>query len=92
MHASQGLHFTDAVPKNVPKPTTSGPLLLLLNLLLQQHPHRFTDKQTPVFAHGSDCLVIGRVEPDADGCLTQGLITVWHGELMGLQVLSRAHL
>ena len=92
MHTSQGMHFSDAVPKNVPKPTTSGPLLLLLNLLLQQHPHRFTDKQTPVFAHGSDCLVIGRVEPDADGRLAQWFITVRYGELMGLQVLGGAHL
>ena len=60
--------------------------------LLQQQPHCLTDKQTSVFTHGSDCLVIGRVEPDADGCLTQGLVTVLNGELMGLQVLSGAHL
>ena len=29
-----------------------------VSALLQQHPHRLTDKQTPVFTHGSDCLVI----------------------------------
>ena len=65
---------------------------MTVGALLQQHPHRLTDKQTPVFTHGSDCLVIGRVEPDADGRLAQWFITVWNGELMELQVLSGAHL
>ena len=63
MHTSQGMHFSDAVPKHVPKPTTSGPLLLLLNLLLQQHPHRFTDKGTTCFAHRLNGVMVAGIQP-----------------------------
>ena len=71
--------------------TTSGRLLLLLGLLLQRSSHRFANELRACLAHGSDGGVIGLIEANTNGLLTERLLPLWNGVLMLPEVFYRSH-
>ena len=68
--------------KDVRKRTTSGRLLLLLGLLLQRLSDGFTHELRACLAHGSHCCVVGLIEANTNGLLTERFLALRDGVLM----------